>query len=425
MSQTQSQSKQYFAPRQGFFAFILLLSFVCHVLVFLKSNEHNLRHQENITIKSVSARLANDVKVPLSSNDRVSLAVIAKNYESDPNIAYVGIYTLTDELIVPAGDESVPTLAHSFLVEDGTGSLGKVIIKPVPIDWAVIFKSHWLFVLASLLLHVFVWLLYGHFARPTREFVNEIQDEAKKTVLERAKSALTKPKTTPKVPASPPVAPVPVIPDPPQYDTPSTSSEEELLNANIANDTNNALIVRFVYQDAELLDVLVFEQAQAYFALCNQLLDKTLKHLLKSPNLSDVGHDVLAYFDKTGAVVKLQSPNYLHCLMAGAMLVKTFTLVSQDIYQRRRDEQDFALHIKTILTNGVSYAQANKVVQKRYELSLVLLDDVRIKEISRYMTCEHVEVMSADEQNCHVLKDALTPNMMRTVDTLAKSILQV
>lgn len=431
MSQTESQPKHYLAPRQGRFAVLLFVSFVFHMLAFVLSSEQNLQHQENVTIRALSARIANDVKMPLSANDRVSLAVIAEGYQADPMLAYVAIYNAVGELIVPSGNENTPTPAQTLTIEGQSGNVGKVVLKATPIERGQIVTNNWGFILASMFLHGLVWLLYAHLARPSKSLVQEIQNDASKTTLERVKNTpvavmesqqslyseptgdgyddFVKRTRTSTEPATPPPPPL----------------EVAELKESILNDANNALIVRFVYEDSQLLDLLVAEQAETYLAFCNQLLDKTLRHLFKNPNLNDVGHDVLAYFDKSGAIVKLQSPVHARCVMAGAMLTRTFAMVSQVTYKKHRENNQFALPIKSIATDGSRFERADAVVNRRYEPSLVLLDEAGIKEVSRYMVCEPVEVMSADDQDCYVLKDESTPVMVRTLEALRKSILTV
>lgn len=410
---------------------LLLVSLILHILAFVLSNERNLESQETATVRALSARIANDIKMPLSANDRVSLAVIAKNYEADPAIAYVGIFNTAGELIAPSGDENTPTPAQTLLIEGQSGNVGKVILKATPIERGRILGANWLFILASMFLHGLIWLLYAHFARPSQKLIKEISDEASKNTLRRVSANPTligeslpslyneptgdgyddfvKRTRTSTEPATPPPPPL----------------EVAELKESILNDANNALIVRFVYEDSQLLDLLVAEQAETYLAFCNQLLDKTLRHLFKNPNLNDVGHDVLAYFDKSGAIVKLQSPVHARCVMAGAMLARTFAMVSQVTYKKHRENNQFALPIKSIATDGSRFERADAVVNRRYEPSLVLLDEAGIKEVSRYMVCEPVEVMSADDQDCYVLKDESTPVMVRTLEALRKSILTV
>lgn len=422
MSQSNTQSKHYLAPRQGRFAMLLLISCVFHVLAFIIVTERNLNAQEAATISALSARIADEVQMPLSANDMVSLAVIANNYKTDPAIAYIGIYNAQGELLVPAG-EDVATQPQTIVIGSESAELGKVVIKPITISKAQIFTQNWLFFVITALLHLMIWLLYAHLARPTTQLVKEIGDDASKATLARVSSTKTEQYGSLNAAHSHGFGGGQNEEMDAEMTTDASESTAQDLRTMILDSSNNALLVRFAYADSQLLDLLMDEQAHAYLTFCNQLLEKTLKHLLQHASLAGVESSVLKYFDSNGAIVKLQAPKHDRSLMAAIMLVKVFAMVHQIAYKKHRDNGNFALPIKAIATNSGHFERASHIVNRRSELSLAMLDDFQIREISRYIMSEHIEATNADEQNCYLLKDDSTPAMARILEGLRKSIL--
>lgn len=287
----------FLAPRQGLFAAIILISLCLHTLFFVVSEEREIKDEQRAVAEKSVALLAQELKVPLATNDRISMSVVADKYVKESQVSFVGIYDAKDQLLVPVGSDNDSGVALRESVVSGSDALGSVVVKAADVSRAEIISKHWLFLLGALGLHAMLWLLYGYLARPTQELKEAIAKKVRMDLLDKGilyqppqhseesepassqnsiKSFLEKAKTEQKPDQSTQVA--------------AQSTEASLHDQDY--------IVQMLFEDPnQLLATVSHDNKAAYFALCDQLLDKAIVHLLELPLLTGVDASVIKYYD--------------------------------------------------------------------------------------------------------------------------------
>lgn len=372
----------YLAPRQGHFAIIVLISFCLHLLFFVVSTEQALQRHHQEAAQKLIVQLSEDVAVPLSANDRVSLAMLAERAVSEPSVAYVGIYDAHEQLIVPMGDE-LESDGVRQTVTNGSHALGQVVLKTVPVNRASLIGQSWMFVLAVLVLHSLLWLIYGYIARPT----NALQQE----IARRVRDQLLAQRLLPNDYSS--ESPINVADDAmPTAKATVDSFLKDKLGKPAANPTNpkqvsaadkttQAMIVQVAFVDKNgLLEVLSAERREAYFALCDQLLQKTLATLGQSSLGQGIDMTQTQRFDNDGAMIRLdQIHDGALLAQTAAVLIKLIVLVNQAVVAKHRELGYFALPMKAIASDESRVLAAQKLLEKHHDtLVLMSANDVGI-----------------------------------------------
>ena len=165
----------YLAPRQGLFAIIILISFSLQTLLLVLSTEQQLEKTQEQKAKQMVTQLINEASLALQSRDRVSLSVIAGRYTSEQDVARLVIKDADNEELVPLGNAPLHKgKTERQIVKKGDAVIGSVALTMRDISKGEIITSLWPFVIGSMLLHLFLWLLYGYVARPTKEQINAL-----------------------------------------------------------------------------------------------------------------------------------------------------------------------------------------------------------------------------------------------------------
>ena len=165
----------YLAPRQGLFAIIILISFCLQTLLLVLSTEQQLEKSRVQKGEQMVSQLINEASLALQNKDRVSLSVIAGRYTSEQDVAKLVIKDANDDLLVPLGNAPMQqgkTIRQ--VATKGDAVIGSVALTLKPTSKGEIIASQWPFVIGSLLLHLFLWLLYGYVARPTKAQINAL-----------------------------------------------------------------------------------------------------------------------------------------------------------------------------------------------------------------------------------------------------------
>ena len=165
----------YLAPRQGLFAIIILISFSLQTLLLVLSTEQQLEKSQAQKAEQMVSQLISEASLALQSRDRVSLSVIAGRYTSEQDVARLVIKGADDEVLVPLGNAPLhkgKTVRQ--VATKGEAVIGSVALTMKDISKGEIIASQWPFVIGSMLLHLFLWLLYGYVARPTKEQINAL-----------------------------------------------------------------------------------------------------------------------------------------------------------------------------------------------------------------------------------------------------------
>ncbi|MBO1531244.1 hypothetical protein J3492_08460 [Psychrobacter sp. F1192] len=176
----------YLAPRQGLFAIIILVSFCLQTLLLVISTDQQLTKIREQKGQQMVAQLIDEARLSLENKDRVSLSVIANRYTSEQDVARILIKDNNDELLVPVGNapmqqgETIRQMATK-----GDAVIGSVAITLKDISKGEIVAMQWPFVIGSLILHLFLWLLYGYVARPTKEQINALSHDIQDLHRER------------------------------------------------------------------------------------------------------------------------------------------------------------------------------------------------------------------------------------------------
>ncbi|WP_440453719.1 hypothetical protein [Psychrobacter sp. ASPA161_9] len=171
----------YLAPRQGLFAIIILVSFCLQTLLLVISTDQQLTKSREQKGEQMVAQLIDEARLSLENKDRVSLSVIANRYTSEQDVARIVIKDSNDEILVPVGNAPMQQGdTISQMATKGDAVIGSVALTLKDISKGEIIAMQWPFVIGSLIFHLFLWLLYGYVARPTKEQINalsrDIQD---------------------------------------------------------------------------------------------------------------------------------------------------------------------------------------------------------------------------------------------------------
>ncbi|WP_350560278.1 hypothetical protein [Psychrobacter sp. CAL346-MNA-CIBAN-0220] len=171
----------YLAPRQGLFAIIILVSFCLQTLLLVISTDQQLTKSRAQKGEQMVAQLIDEARLSLENKDRVSLSVIANRYTSEQDVARILIKDNNNDVLVPVGNAPMQQGdTISQIATKGDAVIGSVALTLKDISKGEIIAKQWPFVIGSMILHLFLWLLYGYIARPTKEQINalsrDIQD---------------------------------------------------------------------------------------------------------------------------------------------------------------------------------------------------------------------------------------------------------
>lgn len=389
----------HLAPRQGKFAIVLLISFCLHFLMLTFSSEKSQYEQRTQKGEKIVEQLAKEAMVGITSQDRISLSVLANRYQVDQEVAKLVISDQNNKPLVQTGQaqNDVGQVIDKPIIQNNQ-VLGHATITMKAVSKGEIVSSQWLFVLGSAILHGFLWLIYGYMARPTQEqlaqlgekvqqhialargslapsnrvltadgelqlddhdaLYNEAEDSSAaaqtaatgKTIndflnREKSKSAKDDPQTQPTV----------------------TEATDNLAQENTVDSQKQPEIelqIHF-YDQYHLLKRVAPEVAKPYFQLCNQLLMRASNSLFNSSNnvlnryIKDVYIKDNSHFNANGAVIHLAGKAE-QLPLAAVLLSKLLIILNQVVYEKHRELSRFALP----LTIGTSISHQFDDVQK-------------------------------------------------------------
>lgn len=176
----------YLAPRQGLFAIIVLISFCLQTLLLVISTDQQLSKSRAIKGEQMVAQLIDESRLSLENKDRVSLSVIANRYTSEQDVARIVIKDNSEELLVPVGNAPMQqgdTIRR--VATNGDAVIGSVALTLKDISKGEIIAMQWPFIIGSMFSHLFLWLLYGYIARPTKEQINALSHDIEDIHRER------------------------------------------------------------------------------------------------------------------------------------------------------------------------------------------------------------------------------------------------
>lgn len=401
----------YLAPRQGLFAIIVLVSFCLQTLLLVISTDHQLNKSRVQKGEQMVAQLIDEARLSLENQDRVSLSVIANRYTSEQDVARLVIKDNKNNILVPVGNAPLQqgdTIRQ--IATNGDAVIGSVALTLKEVSFGEIITMQWPFVISSLILHLFLWLLYGYVARPTKEQINtlsrDIQDlyrdqyrhtqtragvasdlgenaRADMSSYEDADSHASLDDTASTTRKSVSTAAIhnelnaylkaqqtqnKAAADGSERDSQNPDGDEPIradqadgvsLGDETAVSTTTStklsdtrsfdhIRVQFMFHDEyNMLERLAPEIRTPYLALCSQLLQQAVTELLKLPLLLGVSAINEPRFDEQGAYVELRADNsYAKVALAGVMLGKLYLMLNKIIYAKHIELSRFALSAK-------------------------------------------------------------------------------
>ena len=387
----------HLAPRQGKFAIVLLISFCLHFLMLTFSSEKSQYEQRTQKGEKIVEQLAKEAMVGITSQDRISLSVLANRYQLDQEVAKIVISDQNNQPLVQTGQaqNEVGQVIDKPIIQNNQ-VLGHATIIMKAVSKGEIVSSQWLFVLGSAILHGFLWLIYGYMARPTQEQLAQLGEKVQQHIaLARGGLAPPNPVLTAdgelqldedtlynigdSNATAQPAATGKTIndflnreksksaKDIHQTQPTATEATDNLAQENIVDSQKQPEIelqIHF-YDQYHLLKRVAPEVAKPYFQLCNQLLMRASNSLFNSSNnvlnryIKDVYIKDNSHFNAKGAVIHLAGkPEQLP--LAAVLLSKLLIILNQVVYEKHRELSRFALP----LTIGTSISHQFDDVQK-------------------------------------------------------------
>jgi hypothetical protein len=372
------------APRQGLFASLLIISFALHTFLLVLATTHQLNENRASQGQLMTSQLVSDSLAELDPPNPVSLALVANRYATNPSVASIRILDANNQLLASSG--MAKTRQGEVFVRDAlqnekkVGSIEVSLIKP---SIGEILRTQWLAILASLFIHMLLWLAYRAVARPSRsEYLarinnesrlkHEIQQLTQALELEKHNSALMVAQVQQQAKAQPL----------PKARTAETTSD---------NDQRVALNIQF-YDPKQLLSSVNQSVSVPYFKLCQIFLNKSIELCAQHYHLRSSNLEIRQEFNQNGAVVfvSADSKPAVECLL---MVGTVFQLLSDVLYKRYREDKRFALQTRSAVATAVEAMQLN--AQQAAER---LAQQLNAKETALYLNNEQLKDISQNYQ---------------------------
>lgn len=386
----------HLAPRQGKFAIVLLISFCLHFLMLTFSSEKSQYEQRTQKGEKIVEQLAKEAMVGITSQDRISLSVLANRYQVDQEVAKLVISDQNNKPLVQTGQaqNEVGQVIDKPIIQNNQ-VLGHATITMKAVSKGEIVSSQWLFILGSAILHGFLWLIYGYMARPTQEQLAQLGEKVQQHIaLARGSLASSNPVLTAdgelqlddhdalynqakdsSATAQPAATGKTIndflnreksksVKDDPQTQPVATDNLAQENTVDSQKQPEIELQIHF-YDQYHLLKRVAPEVAKPYFQLCNQLLMRASNSLFNSSNnvlnryIKDVYIKDNSHFNANGAVIHLAGKAE-QLPLAAVLLSKLLIILNQVVYEKHRELSRFALP----LTIGTSISHQFDDVQK-------------------------------------------------------------
>jgi hypothetical protein len=362
------------------------------------SSEKSQYEQRTQKGEKIVEQLAKEAMVGITSQDRISLSVLANRYQVDQEVAKLVISDQNNKPLVQTGqaqNDGGQVIDKPIIQNNQV--LGHATITMKAVSKGEIVSSQWLFVLGSAILHGFLWLIYGYMARPTQEQLAQLGEKVQQHIaLARGSLAPTNPALTAdgelqlddhdlytqagdsSATAQPAATGKTIndflnreksksVNDNNQAQPTATEATDNLAQENTVDSQKQPEIelqIHF-YDQYHLLKRVAPEVAKPYFQLCNQLLMRASNSLFNSSNnvlnryIKDVYIKDNSHFNANGAVIHLAGKAE-QLPLAAVLLSKLLIILNQVVYEKHRELSRFALP----LTIGTSISHQFDDVQK-------------------------------------------------------------
>lgn len=392
----------YFAPRQGLFAVVIVLSFIFHLLCFVLGQQYQLTQQYKKNAEHDANIIAKEIAVPLQAKDRVSMSVIVNRYIEDDNVEFIGIYDAKETLLVPVGTQNANNLSATTPITVDNQVLGSVIVQAKTINRSLIISDNWMYLVSALVLHFMIYLLYGYLARPSTNMLKKINEDMRLRLLNSG--MLENQNTTDSTDTQAPLisaetdsqtdnatqsAPQDKEEKHPQKDDPS---HEPILPPAEALPFIPLVAVQIRFEDPDdLLGAVSHHTKSAYFNLCNQILVKAAQELLKLPVLSGVSIYSLNDYDDNGTTILLKADNrHGKATTAGIMLARLIIMLHLIVHDKHRQLKRFCLTTRTMVSDFDRQKEILAVSKNHRERVLVLVPEAGVLEAKSYATLDRL-----------------------------------
>ena len=338
------------APRQGLFASLLIVSFALHTFLLVLATTHQLNENRANQGQLITSQLVTDSLSELEPPNRVSLALLANRYATNPSVASIRILDAKAQVLATGG--LTKTREGEVFVRDALQNEKKVgVIEITLIEPSIgeILRTQWLAILFSFIIHGLLWVAYRAVARPSRtEYLARINNESRlKFEIQTLTQALEQEKHN----AALAIAQA-------QQAVKNKAKEKEHKPAVLESDSLS-LNIQF-YDPKQLLDSVNKTVSVPYFNLCQIFLNKATELCVQRYKLNSSDICTVHKFDEKGATISITAdkPNALACL---TMISAVFQLLSEVLYKRYREEKRFVLQTRSAIASKVEQMQLSSV----------------------------------------------------------------
>ncbi|MFZ0024249.1 hypothetical protein [Acinetobacter sp.] len=336
------------APRQGLFASLLIVSFALHTFLLVLATTHQLNENRANQGQLITSQLVTDSLSELEPPNRVSLALLANRYATNPSVASIRILDAKAQVLATGG--LTKTREGEVFVRDALQNEKKVgVIEITLIEPSIgeILRTQWLAILFSFIIHGLLWVVYRAVARPSRtEYLARINNESRlKFEIQTLTQALEQEKHNAALAIT-------------QAQQAVKNKEKEHKPAVLESDSLS-LNIQF-YDPKQLLDSVNKTVSVPYFNLCQIFLNKATELCVQRYKLNSSDICTVHKFDEKGATISIAAdkPNALACL---TMISAVFQLLSEVLYKRYREEKRFVLQTRSAIASKVEEMQLSSV----------------------------------------------------------------
>lgn len=338
------------APRQGLFASLLIVSFALHTFLLVLATTHQLNENRTSQGQLITSQLVTDSLSELEPANRVSLALLANRYATNPSVASIRILDAKGQVLATGG--LTKTRDGEVFVRDALQNekkVGLIEITLIEPSMGEILRTQWLAILFSFIIHALIWVAYRAIARPSRtEYLARINNESRlKFEIQTLTQALEQEKHN----AALAIAQA-------QQAVKNKAKEKEHRPAVLESDSLS-LNIQF-YDPKQLLDSVNKTVSVPYFNLCQIFLNKATELCVQRYKLNGSDISTVHKFDEKGATISIAAdkPNALACL---TMISAVFQLLSEVLYKRYREEKRFVLQTRSAIASKVEEMQLSSV----------------------------------------------------------------
>ena len=338
------------APRQGLFSSLLIVSFALHTFLLVLATTHQLNENRTSQGQLITSQLVTDSLSELEPANRVSLALLANRYATNPSVASIRILDAKGQVLATGG--LTKTRDGEVFVRDALQNekkVGLIEITLIEPSMGEILRTQWLAILFSFIIHALIWVAYRAIARPSRtEYLARINNESRlKFEIQTLTQALEQEKHN----AALAIAQA-------QQAVKNKAKEKEHKPAVLESDSLS-LNIQF-YDPKQLLDSVNKTVSVPYFNLCQIFLNKATELCVQRYKLNGSDISTVHKFDEKGATISIAAdkPNALACL---TMISAVFQLLSEVLYKRYREEKRFVLQTRSAIASKVEEMQLSSV----------------------------------------------------------------